>query len=467
MQFSSRLIAACGLVLACALPGLAAPGYADPQFAGIGSNESQVRRFANVRSPIVIAANDSAGPEAAPAEGISADEVFKRYEQGGPQVRPSTRSTQRTESEAAEVPFEAPGRGGNRLQRPDTTPNGEDRPEEGNDVGDPALDRTGLKLPSRAMGSDQESPVATPAPPGEPGPSFVAAPSGSGTRAPFNLGVNKSVIDGGAEAAEMNLQSGAQQGALDNRFPPLEANASGGALKGGAKNGVLSGGLTQAQLQRLANHDLVLIIDQSGSMMTADCPISGMGRVGGTVMTMLLGSAACVSRWQWCRDQTLSLAEHTRNVCTKGFSVVLFSGRYAVYPHVTLDQIPAIFTQAFPQGGTNLTDPLLITVNDYIARRHRGHVKPLAIAIITDGRPSNEDAVRRTIIETTLRMKDPREITITFFLIGNSAYNGQAFVSDMERNLTRYGAKFNVVRSVSFWNLMKVGLPRALADALE
>ncbi len=457
MQLSSRLIVVRGLGIACSLFCLATPAYADPLITTV--EQTKLRRVADVQ-PILIAASDSAGPEGAgpegtppvgnppkgpPPEGPSADEVFRRYEQ--PPSRPSQSPGNIESSDSV-------GGSSKRLTRPDSTQSEEDfRPRQSKDSVDQP-DSPG------SQSSENDSPVTTPREP--------LAPSGSGVRAPFNLGVNQSVIDGSADESSMNLQSGAQQGALDNRFPPLNANTTRGALNGGAQNSApLSGGLTQAQLQRLANHDLVLIIDQSGSMMTADCPISGMGRVGGTVMTMLLGSAASVSRWRWCRDQTMSLAENTRNVCTKGFSVVLFSTNYAVFPHVTLDQIPSIFTQTYPQGGTNLTEPLLATINDYIGRRHRAYVKPLAIAIITDGKPSYEDGVRRTIVETTLRMKDPGEIKITFFLIGNSAYNGQAFVSDMERNLTRYGAKFNVVRSVSFWNLMKVGLPRALADALE
>ncbi len=292
--------------------------------------------------------------------------------------------------------------------------------------------------------------------------------SNSGGRAPFNLGVRQTVMDGGIDDEGTTLQRGT--GTIDNQFPTLGGNASKNPpLKGGATGTTLKGGLTQAQLQKLANHDLVLIIDQSGSMHTPDCPISGMGRVGGTVMTMLLGQVACVSRWQWCREQTTHLAEQTRYVSAKGLSVVLFSSGFKVFPHVTLDQIPRIFAQAAPEGGTNLTDPLLTTINDYLQRREitRGNVKPLGIAIITDGRPNNEETVRQVIVEATRRMRNPTEISITIFLIGNSGYLGNAFVNDLQRNLGRYGAKYNIVHAVSFWDLMKVGLPRALADALE
>lgn len=299
-------------------------------------------------------------------------------------------------------------------------------------------------------------------------PDTSGTDSNAGNHAPFNLGVRQTVMDGGIDDEGTTLQGGAGA-TVDNQFPTLggETNKT-EPLKGGTSGTTLKGGLTQAQLQKLANHDLVLIIDQSGSMHTPDCPIAGAGRIGGTVMSMLLGSVACVSRWQWCKEQTLHLAEQTRYVSAKGLSVVLFSSNFRVFPHVTLDQIPTIFRQAAPEGGTNLTDPLRATINDYFARRTitHGNVKPLGIAIITDGRPNSEEDVRQVIVQATQFMRDPQEISITIFLIGNSAFNGQSFVEDLERNLTRRGAKYSIVHGVSFWNLMKVGLPRALADAL-
>lgn len=303
--------------------------------------------------------------------------------------------------------------------------------------------------------------------------------TGNGARTPFNLNVQTSIIDDGADSNALQggantneLQGGVSnpnfRGGMGRQVPTLGSTGTPG-LKEGASTTPISGGLSQEQLQRLARHDLVLIIDQSSSMQTRDCPVSGLGRVGGTVMGMLLGPAASVSRWQWCRDQTINLAEQTRYVSAKGLSVVLFSGNYQVFPHVTVDQIPNIFRQASPQGGTNLTEPLRVTINDFFHRQTvtGGNVKPLAIAIITDGLPSSERNVCQVLVETTRQMRNPEDIKITFFLIGNSAYNGQAFVSEMEKNLPKFGAKFNIVRAISFWNLMKVGLSRALADALE
>lgn len=296
----------------------------------------------------------------------------------------------------------------------------------------------------------------------------------TGSSTPFSLGANKSVFDAGTQ--QDTLQQRIPR--IDSQFPPMNANINQTQLNAGANQaaaantmlqGAVKGGLNQVQLQRLAKHDLVLIIDQSGSMRTPDCPVSGVGRTTGTLLNILLGPAASTSRWEWCRDQTLRLAQETRFIANKGFTVILFSVRFAVFQHVTLNQIPLIFTQNVPQSDTNLTEPVTYILNDYIARRNmmQGNVKPLAIAIITDGRPNNEITLRNALVQATQFMRNPDEIKVTFFLIGNSALTGKVFIDDLERNLVRYGARYPIVRSVSFWNLEKVGLPYALADALE
>ncbi len=46
--------------------------------------------------------------------------------------------------------------------------------------------------------------------------------------------------------------------------------------------------LTQVQLKKLAAHDIVLIIDKSGSMSTADCPTSGHSGLKSTLASLAL-----------------------------------------------------------------------------------------------------------------------------------------------------------------------------------
>jgi hypothetical protein len=228
--------------------------------------------------------------------------------------------------------------------------------------------------------------------------------------------------------------------------------------------------LTQEQLNLYANHDLVLIIDKSSSMLTPDCASGNFANVG-TFIGALLGPAggANLSRWNWCKAQTQQLAQLTSSVCKQGFTVIIFSSTFRVYHNVTLNQVPTIFREERPTGGTRLAQPLRAPIGDYFARRDKsgGKVKPLAIAIISDGNPNDEQNVRKAIFEATQYMKSPGEITITFFMIGGGNAGGNRFVSDLVNNQVQYGAKYPLVRAVPFSVLAKVGLARALADAMQ
>ena len=120
-------------------------------------------------------------------------------------------------------------------------------------------------------------------------------------------------------------------------------------------------------------------------------------------------------------------------------------------------------------GNTALDRPIQMIISDYFARRRMtgGRVKPLLIAIVTDGCPDNQEAVKQAIAQATNFMNNPNEITVTFFLIGGRDYRGEKFIYDISTNLVRDGARFNIVNAVPFGDLQKEGLARAIADTLK
>ena len=229
--------------------------------------------------------------------------------------------------------------------------------------------------------------------------------------------------------------------------------------------------LTQVELKRLSERDVVLIIDQSSSMLTHDCPGSGLGGTGagrfGGLLSMPLGGA--ISRWQWCTAQTNDLSKQTSQIFNQGITVVMFSSGFQVFQRVTLRQVPDLFARNRPMGGTNLAPALGSQIGAYFKRRaeSRGNVKPLVIGIVTDGCPNNRQSVKQAIIEATHMMRHPQEITIVFFLIGGMDYQGERFVEGLENNLTRAGAAFPIVRGIRFDELRQIGLTRALANSLQ
>lgn len=254
----------------------------------------------------------------------------------------------------------------------------------------------------------------------------------------------------------------------------LPDQPSGKTLKGNVNDDAVRGGLTQVELNKLAAHDIVLVIDKSFSMMTRDCPA-------GTFDIAKLGVRSAFgygksdlddlssSRWNWCFNQTLKMAKQTQGVLSNGFTVILFDNNYHVFEHVTVDQLPNIFGSNHPWGHTNMASPLEASFNDYLRRKRmtNGRLRPLLVGVISDGCPTQPEAAREAIIEATHKVKDPREISVVFFLIGGDDRKGERFVSRLCNNLVQDGARYPAVKAVPFNVLARIGLARALADNLN
>ena len=206
-------------------------------------------------------------------------------------------------------------------------------------------------------------------------------------------------------------------------------------------------------LELLALHDVIIIVDQTGSMNTPDCP-------------------DMLSRWQWCRAQTVGLMEQIA-ARIDNITVVTFNEDFQVFEHSRLKKVEEVYDTNQPAGFTNMVAPLRDRLSDYFIRRSRSAVKPLLIAIITDGVPNRPGgyenaakAVEQTIIDATKRISNPGEITITFLQVGLS-HEGDVFVKDVDECLLSKGAKYDIVQARPFDYLRQVGLKQALIDALK
>ena len=253
-------------------------------------------------------------------------------------------------------------------------------------------------------------------------------------------------------------QSMLRSGALNNNLnAPLSASADTSNPLQKLHNFLVGGSrqLSGTELANLGRHDIVLLIDKSSSMSEVDC--LSMDRRWGMI-----------SRWDWCREQTTDLAQQAGSVLKRGISVVLFSGSTMIFPHVDVTQIPRIFVDNHPAGQTNEDKALGAILDDYFQRRasNHGKIAPLLVAIITDGRPTNEEKVRRKIIEATQNLQSPDEVKLTFLLIGQDP-KGMQFIQEMDRGLVAQGAKFDIVSSRPFYQLVKTGLAAAMADSLS
>jgi hypothetical protein len=203
-------------------------------------------------------------------------------------------------------------------------------------------------------------------------------------------------------------------------------------------------------VQLLANYNLELIVDESMSMQTMDCP-------------------GFMSRWNWCGAQAHDLANQLTPFVPKGLTITEFAREYGVHPNASAQNIADLFDNPEFQRGTRLAEPLSDRLNNYFARRKRG-TKPMLIAIITDGVPVPKvepQMVIDTLIDASKHMQDPHEVTVVFFQIGGNDYKGKRYLQDLDDNLVNYGARYDIVRIVSFDHLQQVGLARALLDSIQ
>ncbi|HEY9871404.1 MAG TPA: hypothetical protein V6D08_19760 [Candidatus Obscuribacterales bacterium] len=228
------------------------------------------------------------------------------------------------------------------------------------------------------------------------------------------------------------------------------------------------GALNLRDLEVIGRRDVVILVDKSGSMTTQDCPsglasrfasfLTGTGRYRG---------ASFVSRWQWCQEQVYSLRQQVARALPGGLTLAFFDSKTRVFNNVDAEEIPSLFASNRPGGGTNMARALREQLADYFARRAAAgnSVKPLAVAIITDGLPDSASSLRAVIADATRKLHYPGEIAITFLQIGNET-QGSSLLYELDNQLVAGGARYDIVDSKLFSELTRFGLARPLVDAI-
>jgi len=269
-------------------------------------------------------------------------------------------------------------------------------------------------------------------------------------RLPRNAGANTTQLQSGADDNQFQtgignneLRSGV---ARPGSRPPFPLNS---------KRVKLRGDVTDKELTRLSDYDVVVMQDRSSSMGEDE---RILGRNGEGFRKM--------SRWDWCLQEAADFTRQTSNLRNWFFTLVLFSSKYDVHHHVMLEQIPYIYNRSGIFIGTKLADPLQEQISMYFRRRAMGEKRPLLVAIITDGKPQDDENLRDLLIQTTYQMRDPNEVKIVFLQVGTSDDGTEKLVK-LDQKLQRKGAKFDIVSVKPFYQLLQGGLTRTLVDTIQ
>lgn len=178
----------------------------------------------------------------------------------------------------------------------------------------------------------------------------------------------------------------------------------------------------------MKNLDIEFLLDKSGSMVEADCP-------GGK------------SRWNYAQETTLALATLAQQHDPDGITVVPFAGNFKVYESVTAAKVKEVFAENSPGGSTETAKVLKDRLDAYFTRKSRGGAKSVCMFVMTDGAPTDQQAVADVIVAATKKMEKDEEIAIQFLQVGKDAEAGK-FLQYLDDNLTSRGAKFDIVDTV-------------------
>lgn len=274
----------------------------------------------------------------------------------------------------------------------------------------------------------------------------TAAINTSGLRS----GVGQSQLHGGANTNNL-------QGGLGNENFGASVPSYGGRppFSLGAPKTHLSGDISDKEMKLISNYDVVVMQDRSSSMGEDENILlrNGMGM-------------RKMSRWDWCLYEAADFTRQTSFLPNWAFTLVLFSSKYDVFHRVAFNQLPAIYNRTGIYIGTKLADPLAEQISMYFRRRQMGEKRPLLVAVITDGKPQDDENLRDLLIQTTYQMRDPREVKIVFLQVGTSD-EGSHKLFKLDRKLQTKGAKYDIVSVKPFYEIANVGLTRALLDTIR
>ena len=212
--------------------------------------------------------------------------------------------------------------------------------------------------------------------------------------------------------------------------------------------------------EMLKNRDYTLIIDKSGSMAITDDDDEEKVKNEREIKT----------RWELMEESTIALASKCEKLDPDGITVYVFSDRFTPYTNVTARKVAQIFEDEDPFGQTNLVEVLQAALSDYFQRKAGGQTKlnGETILIVTDGKPDDQVAVARVIVEATQKIDKKEDLTISFIQIGKDK-EATKYLKILDTQLEEKGAKYDIVNTITIDEIVRQGLTltQVLLNAIQ
>lgn len=188
-----------------------------------------------------------------------------------------------------------------------------------------------------------------------------------------------------------------------------------------ADTGGGSGGSTTAQIN-LANLDLIVLVDKSGSM--------GSNMPNGQTRT------------QYCAETIKPFVSELGKYDDDGIDMAFYNRSFTPETKVKPDTFAAAFDRNAPGGGTEMAAPLRWALDLAVSRFGE---KNQLIIVLTDGMPDDKEASAKAIAETTQRMERDDQLAILFLQVGDDTGATQYLTYLDDELVSKLGAKFDIV----------------------
>lgn len=198
---------------------------------------------------------------------------------------------------------------------------------------------------------------------------------------------------------------------------------------------------------RLKNYDIAILLDRSGSMVIEDCPNKK-------------------SRWDYARENVEAVAARANKIDSDGITVVVFGSKVKVYENTTPAKIQEIYDEVEPIGNT-ATDAALeaLLTPEWFQGRKNGTSKPMIIIVFTDGKPNDQDALEKVILNAANTIERDEDLGISFVQVGYDK-GASEFLAYLDNDLTGK-TRFDIVDTKSMDELEEIGVIGLLNAALD
>lgn len=170
----------------------------------------------------------------------------------------------------------------------------------------------------------------------------------------------------------------------------------------------------------LSKYDFIVLVDKSGSMNEQD--VNGQ------------------SRYSAAQEATENVARVMAQYDSDGIDVGFFNQSIQWYEGVGPEKVRQLFAENRPDGGTDTAQAVQKGFD-----KHFRTGKPTIIAVITDGTPSNKDALRTAIVNAANKIKSDGDLAVTFLQVGNDS-GAAEYLRQLDDDLqSRYKANFDIV----------------------